>query len=270
MGLTQITELCMSVSLNNGNTTLTLQNIHSLVPNLKKLCLVIRISGNEETELKKFREVVRSILILTRCNDLIFFQILFLIEANNYEQNKEDNFCMDRINISTQMIKLLTKSLVYIRSNFKNRNLLFKIHLKMCHSKATVKCSISAYESGAEIQNFADAINQLLLRYLLTVPLGKIQFKLTYDAENHNGFEGMEYCLICLDKYMKGLDDLFRVARKKGGCLNVEDKDVVRDEIDFYKVYAMSASKMDLGDKNVHHENKWIADCKWCCNTPWV
>lgn len=87
-----------------------------------------------------------------------------------------------------------------------------------------------------------------------------MQFKWTYNSDEHDRFDRK------LVRYMKGLNGLFRVAVKKGGSLEK------LDEMDKYKMYSIAAAKNDLHQKkiDVHHDNKWKTDCRWCCNTPWV
>merc|ERR1711920_1150822 len=128
------------------------------------------------------------------------------------------------------------------------KKMLFRVHIKSCHTLEKPKCQFTSGDTGTIV---ASALNQLIMNYLVTYPLGKIQLKWTYNVEAHYFY--LESTLrICF----KGIDGLFRIAVREKSIFHVNDKDR-----DGYGVYAISASKKDLAEHNVHHQNKWIADC---------
>eukprot|EP00483_Globobulimina_turgida_P007810 UN07825 len=136
--------------------------------------------------------------------------------------------------------------------------LLFKFHVKSSHCKRNANCTTY---NASELEPFCDMIQNMILNYLVTYPLGKIQFKLSWNIAEHFWMTRK------LKNFITGLDGLFRLSVKEGGCLIDENNAYHFTDMD-YKQYAVSVTNKHI-DKNVDHANRWEVDCRYCCNTPW-
>merc|ERR1712228_51237 len=243
-----ITELCISVSLNAQIVQGSLQQLFRATK-LKKLCLVINISDIGKTLVSEIEGIFASILM--RLSHLKLFQIVFSMETTDNDKNK--HFCVERMKIINQISRKMVDVIINLRTGYftascNKKPLLFRFHVKSCHKKKISACVMKYNDvlSSHQTKQFAQTINQFIINYLVTYPLGKIQFKWTYNAENHSMVNEQ------LTRCMNGLNGLFRVSTKKAGSF---EKYV---EMDAYKMYAISALKMDLHQKDtdVHHDNK--------------
>merc|ERR1712228_566969 len=105
--LSQITELCISVSLNvNDNTA---KNLHRWTPKLQKLCLVIDISEITGTHMAKFKQIIENILSGLHC--LKLFQIVFDMNSDD----DDDKGCLNKIVASSELIRILYQLFPEIR-----------------------------------------------------------------------------------------------------------------------------------------------------------
>merc|ERR1740123_1746406 len=187
----------------------------------------------------------------------------------NCSESENTPYCIDKIRIMNVMGKQLAKTLQSIKeyrlySQIASRPLLFKIHVKSCHLETKHKCSMTLPSNQQIANEFVSALTYLVSEYLMTFPLGKIQFKWTSNLERHTIIES------------KLVDCVRGLQKSVGNYLRVDMTDYYKTypsylhHINRHKVYAFSVSKKDLAEKNVCYDNKWITDCKWCCHTSWI
>eukprot|EP01083_Nonionella_stella_P173065 595841_1 len=258
--LSNVTELCISVSLQQVRTSPLYSNsLNTWLPKLERLCLVIEISHNDHPNIQTFKLIFEK--ILRSQIRLKVFQIVTLIDCG-YD-NTDPAFCAKRLKIVTEMINECTKVLHLLRietyTNYSKRPLLFRLHVKSCHYTET-ECVIATNTQRPFIQ----ALENMIVKYLMLYPIGKIQCRFTCNAEDHDlGWE--------LQRNMKGLDTFLKVCVKRSGnvfpfndpprcCYNKTD----------FKQGSISAVPKHVSDQDVHHESRWKVDCRYCCNTPWV
>eukprot|EP01083_Nonionella_stella_P206235 750295_1 len=199
--LNNVTELCISVSLQQDSTS-PLYSLHTWLPKLERLCLVVKISANDHLNIRKFKPVFGKIL-----RDQIrlkVFQIVTLIDCG---YDNDPAFCAKRLKIVTEMINECTKVLHLLRietyTNYSKRPLLFRLHVKSCHYTET-ECVIATNTQRPFIQ----ALENMIVKYLMLYPIGKIQCRFTCNAEDHDlGWE--------LQRNMKGLDTFLKVCVKR-------------------------------------------------------
>ncbi len=265
----QISELCISVGLESLNQnpspfntrSLTPFNRRRFVPHLEKLCLVIKISDNDKAFLPNFEKIIRSIL-----RDLAKLKVLQIVAIIEDETGSDASFCTKKINILSELSKVLVNAFLWVRkhsiskSNVKQQ-LLFKFHVKLSHLQRNANCKTNNI-TALKLRAFVESIQSMIINYLITYQVGKIQFKLSWNTSEH------VWLARELKRFLFGLDALFRVYVKECGCLIEENKYYHLNDMD-YKQYAVSATKQKT-KKNVDHEKNWKVDCRYCCNTPWV
>lgn len=227
-------------------------------PNLKKLCLVI-LPLPEGTA--KIEANIKN--ILKHGKKLELFQIVFSLDD---DRNEDDNFCIKRIEIITKIIKNITSAMYSLHHSLNQKQqLLFKIYVKSCHDRKASKCH--AYEGNTQhtliASEFAMSVHQLILNFFVAFPLGKFQVKFAHNADTHYMIRHQ------LAQIKPKLTVLYRVVGNQKGRI-YPNAAHVHGEIDRHHFGVISVSQKNLDTKNVHHQNEWIADCKWCCNTPWV
>eukprot|EP01083_Nonionella_stella_P311597 1111553_1 len=201
--LSNVTELCISVSLQQDRTS-PLYSLHTWLPKLERLCLVIKISDNDHLNTQKFKPILEK--ILRNQFRLKVFQIVTLIDC---AYDNDPAFCAKRLKIVTEMINECTKVLHLLRietyTNYSKRPLLFRLHVKSCHYTET-ECVIATNTQRPFIQ----ALENMIVKYLMLYPIGKIQCRFTCNAEDHDlGWE--------LQRNMKGLDTFLKVCVKRSG-----------------------------------------------------
>lgn len=259
-----ITELCFTQSLEQQDVFWTVNKLVTF-QDLTKLCLVIDVSeDNISEQIDGFEQLMR--VILFKQKRLTLLQIVFLLDSGGGRDSTPD-FCAARIRVLNKFINGLSSILFDIYSPFDpDSPLLLKIHVKSSHYQAKSKCTLTYMKDMGPVEKLSENINQLIMNYLVTYPLGKIQFKWTCNSANHR------YVRSELESRLKRLHGIFRIAVKCVGDIDVRvpKNKYCHNDVDGYEMFTISASTKDLADKNVHHQNKWIADCKWCCNTPWV
>eukprot|EP01083_Nonionella_stella_P206236 750297_1 len=201
--LSNVTELCISVSLQQVRTSPLYSNsLNTWLPKLERLCLVIEISHNDHPNIQKFKPIFKQ--ILRNQIRLKVFQIVTLIDCG---YDNDPAFCAKRLKIVTEMINECTKVLHLLRietyTNYSKRPLLFRVHVKSCHSEEA-KCVIP---TNAQ-RSFIQALEIMIVKYLMLYPIGKIQCRFTCNERNHNlGW--------ILQNNMKGLDALLKVCVKR-------------------------------------------------------
>merc|ERR1712190_528883 len=110
-------------------------------------------------------------------------------------------------------MKRLASTMIELRSSdFQQKHpLLFRVHIKSIHKKKDSKCNIMTWrgECLKILSAFSESFNNLVLNYLVTYPLGKIQFKWTDDARGHDHLQQE------LDRCMRGLEEMFGIVTRK-------------------------------------------------------
>eukprot|EP01084_Bolivina_argentea_P247767 414497_1 len=262
--LNNISELCVSIDMSFDKTS-PLLSLKKRFPKLRKLCLVVNITESDDASeiVENFEQLMTSVLKANK--KLTLFQIVTVITSE---------FCIKTMNIVGELCKKLVNSFNSILNDwnysrsYSKQPLLFKFHIKLCHSTFLPECTGL---DGVSSELFANLIQNMITKFLIVYPFGKTQLKLSYDAQNHY------YILRKLGYCLKGLDGLFKVNIKEGGSLKHLKDDSYFDieswtccnDMD-YKQYAISAVKKRFNSKSVHHGRKWKVDCRYCCNTPWV
>eukprot|EP01083_Nonionella_stella_P046056 123329_1 len=251
----QISELC--ISLQDSGSTLPCLN--TFLPKLQKVCLVQSISrsrSHPNTFATAFAETVSTILRVQ--TQLKVCQIVLIMdEATQEREDTSVDFCANRIVVINRLMIELIKS--FNRTIRSKRSLLFRLHVKSCHHNRRPLCTI---EQDQEEHQFAITVQNLLLNYLVTYPLGKIQIKMSWNAHV------LSHELLENHSYIRGLEYLFRIDIKEGGSTEEDKETDLCTDMDFEQ-YAMSVSNKDV-DNVENYENKWNVDCRYCCNTPWV
>eukprot|EP01083_Nonionella_stella_P123677 372811_1 len=262
-----ITELCISVPIDARQSAGSpLGCLSSFSTELEKLCLVIYISPTDSKNMNTLGLTIAS--ILQKQTKLKLFQIVIIMdETQGIHERTDPQFCTKRIAVLNELLKKLAKSFnaLHCKSRVNCRPLVFRIHVKSCHKTRKSQCKTDTNES---MDVFANTIQNVLLNYLMTYRLGKIQIKLSWNTY------GWGHSLLAYESrsYLQALTRLFRIEIEEGGSVE-EDANAIATlytDRDF-KQYAISASNKDIEDKNTkYHENKWKVDCRYCCNTPWV
>eukprot|EP00483_Globobulimina_turgida_P012631 UN12654 len=194
-----------------------LHSLGTFVPNLEKLCLVIKISDNDKASLQHFERVITSILA-----NLKKFKVLQIVAVIEDKIGTDASFCVKKIKVLTELIitKVLVNAFIWIRNNpiteNKKQSLLFKFHVKSSHSTMNANCK--TYHAK-ELRAFVDSIQSMIVNYLMTYPLGKIQFKLSWNILEHLWLASK------LKLFLNGLDELFRLSVQEGGYLIEGDQD---------------------------------------------
>eukprot|EP00483_Globobulimina_turgida_P002078 UN02080 len=238
----------------NQTVPLPLTKLNHFVPNLNKLCLVVNISENAANYLVDLGKIIKSIL-RTQIK-LKLFQIVVIMGS--------DCNCAKIITFLTEFSEKLIKSFNSFRNysdEQKKRPLLFKYHIKSCHygTGGLPECSKSKALHTAGLERFAVNMQSLITNYLMAYPVGKIQFRFTWNVANHcKIMYKLQYCL-------DGLNELFRVVIKEGGTLQYCDGNFSFSDRNFEQ-YALSATLQNIA--NIDYDNKWNVDCRYCCNTP--
>eukprot|EP01083_Nonionella_stella_P071894 193422_1 len=252
--LNQISELCISVSIHD---TLPLRCLHHLLPKLKHLCVVISISENDYHIPSTFEGVIADILRVQ--SRLRVFQMVVIMDESEWDKDQTcSTFCEERIAILNEFLRKLVMSLNALQhdGHVHNQALELRLHVKSLHGSRDPRCDVS------DMAIFANTIQNLILNYLMSYPLGNIQVKLSWNVYvAHN--------LLSHASYLKALAQMIRVEIKEGGTTKKHFQSNFYTDMDF-KQYAICASNKNAAHKHNRHQNKWKVDCRYCCNTPWV
>eukprot|EP01083_Nonionella_stella_P134435 409038_1 len=257
-----IDELCLTVLMDSFKYIVTARPLTKLYPNLEKLCLVIDINPSDgdadrATDATLF---MRWITHLLDTYELKVLQIVALLQTKPV--NDDVSFCQKRIRILNTFVQKFVTLFHSLGKHTTVRGLIFKLHVKSCHVEPNDSCTMSAFKSGDCLETFANGIQSMVFNYLSSCPLGKIQFKWSWNTHNHNEVQNK------LEPCVSGLRAMFHVNTKSGGTFL--HKNGYYDSDKDYRQYAISACKRDIADQTVEHNAKWKADCRYCCNTPWV
>eukprot|EP01083_Nonionella_stella_P134434 409037_1 len=256
-----INELCLTVSLDRFKYIVETRPLTKTYPKLEKLCLVIDINTSDG-DADRTSAATLFKRVLTEIFDTYELKVLQIVAVLKAGGDEDTSFCEKRIRILNTFIQqfiTLFHSLA-TNSSATRRGLVFKLHVKTCHMETSPQC-VLPLKAGSCLETFANGIQSMIFNYLSSCPLGKIQFKWSYNAYNH-------YLQYNLKPFMNGLRVIFNVNTKEGGTLT--PKNGYYDSDKDYKQYAISACKRDIADQTVEHNAKWKADCRYCCNTPWV
>eukprot|EP01083_Nonionella_stella_P148494 470119_1 len=107
-------------------------------------------------------------------------------------------------------------------------------------------------------------MGNMIVKYLMLYPIGKIQCRFTCNVRNHNlGW--------ILQNNMKGLDALLKVCVKRSrNVFPLNDPPLCYyNKTDFIQG-SVSAVTKHVSEQDINHANRWKMDCRYCCNTPWV
>eukprot|EP01083_Nonionella_stella_P218695 784002_1 len=257
-----IDELCLTVLMNTFKYIVTTRPLTKLYPNLEKLCLVIDInpSDGDADRASDATLFMRWITHLLDTYELKVLQIVALLQTKPV--NDDVSFCQKRIRILNTFVQKFVTLFHSLGKHTTVRGLIFKLHVKSCHVEPNDSCTMSAFKSGDCLETFANGIQSMVFNYLSSCPLGKIQFKWSWNTHNHNEVQNK------LEPCVSGLRAMFHVNTKSGGTFL--HKNGYYDSDKDYRQYAISACKRDIADQTVEHNAKWKADCRYCCNTPWV
>eukprot|EP01083_Nonionella_stella_P068931 183362_1 len=262
--LRNITELCLSISMEQDPTS-PLRSLHTLIPKLEKLCLVIQIQENDDQNVQNLKKTLQTILI--KQTKLKTLQIVMVMDEIEDEDDETDGtFCSKRIAVVTELMKCMVTLLQFIRIQYNitpsKQPLLFRVHVKSCHHAGHPKCNLYGYMPV--LRAFFAEVHNMIANYLITYPLGKIQFKISVNADYHQ-------MRTAFKTHMKGLDVLFRVFFKKHGKILPLDNQprYCCNDTDCMQ-WAISAMTNRVSQQDIYHERKWKVDCRYCCNTPWV
>eukprot|EP01083_Nonionella_stella_P107652 312018_1 len=216
----QISELC--ISLQDSGSTLPCLN--TFLPKLQKVCLVQSISrsrSHPNTFATAFAETVSTILRVQ--TQLKVCQIVLIMdEATQEREDTSVDFCANRIVVINRLMIELIKS--FNRTIRSKRSLLFRLHVKSCHHNRRPLCTI---EQDQEEHQFAITVQNLLLNYLVTYPLGKIQIKMSWNAHV------LSHELLENHSYIRGLEYLFRIDIKEGGSTEEDKETDLCTDMDF-------------------------------------
>eukprot|EP01083_Nonionella_stella_P206232 750282_1 len=261
--LATLNELCISISMKETTTfPLSLLCALGVVLKLEKLCLVIKISDDDHGNIQSFKTRLQDILIDQRRLKLLQIVMIMDDKCDENDDENDPEFCTKRLKIVTETMNQCVKVLDHIRvdgwMNVSKQPLLFRFHVKSSHYMDR-KCTI-----GYSRNEFAASVKNMIINYLITYPIGKIQFKFTWNAKQHD----LGYVL---RTNMDGLDVLFQISLQKSGnifSLDEPPKCCYNDSV--FKQYAISAVTKRISEQDINHENRWNVDCRYCCNTPWV
>eukprot|EP01083_Nonionella_stella_P004932 14412_1 len=259
-----VTELCISVPFKQETPSI----LDRLPNNLEKLCLVVHVSSKDKIHTAWFKREVASILqsqIMLRV-----FQIVAVM-AEDEDEDPSKSFCRKRLNVLTEFVKHMIQSLNDTRNQhaddtgYSKQSLLFRFHIKSCHRIATSDCQCTDVKV---LDEFANTMQHFLVNYLITYPFGKIQVKLSWNADYHSLIGDK------MKSHVRGLHGLFRVSVKEGGNKRRSADSCLRYDMDFVQ-YAICVDKKDVDTDGVRNqcmlnENKWRVDCRYCCNTAWL
>eukprot|EP01083_Nonionella_stella_P303226 1048807_1 len=273
--LNQIRELCISVPmLGHQNSGSPLHSLSRFGTQLEKLCVVLYISSTDSKNMSTFGEIIGS--ILRRQIKLKVFQMVTVMdETEGFTDRTDAKFCSKRIVVLKGLLQKLVLSLNALQNSgtwsnlpVASRPLIFRFHIKSCHLNKQSTCYPNGVENRTDRETFASAIQTVLLTYLMTYPLGKIQVKLSWNTDR------WDHHLLSHRSYLKSLSQMVRIDIKEGGTTHKDSNTHFYTDMDFHQ-YAISASNMkhsiSKDDKDTkHHENKWKVDCRFCCNTPWI
>ncbi len=93
----------------------------------------------------------------------------------------------------------------------------------------------------SQLELFAVNVQSMIVNHLMTYPLGKIQFKLSWNNDSHT------YLSTKLRSCIEGLNEFMRVNISDRGTLKYLSEECSYSDINF-KQYAMSATKKNDGD----------------------
>eukprot|EP01083_Nonionella_stella_P068932 183363_1 len=257
-----INELCLTVSLDRFKYIVETRPLTKTYPKLEKLCLVIDINTSDG-DADRTSAATLFKRVLTEIFDTYELKVLQIVAVLKAGGDEDTSFCEKRIRILNTFIQqfiTLFHSLA-TNSSATRRGLVFKLHVKTCHMETSPQC-VLPLKAGSCLETFANGIQSMVFNYLSSCPLGKIQFKWSWNTHNHNEVQNK------LEPCVSGLRAMFHVNTKSGGTFL--HKNGYYDSDKDYRQYAISACKRDIADQTVEHNAKWKADCRYCCNTPWV
>eukprot|EP01083_Nonionella_stella_P173064 595833_1 len=260
--LRNITELCLSTTIMQTATS-PLRSLHQLVPKLEKLCLVFNISESDHENVQTFKKTFEAILL--HQTELKVFQIVAVMDS--YEEDEcceEVEFCKKRLVIVTKLMKQYIQVLDSVRSTSSDRSkrpLLFRFHVKSCHysDNESSKCVLiapdtspwSSPKSFAHLVPFIEAIEDMIGSYLRTYLRGKIQFKLSFNADGHN-------ILPIMKRYIKRYS-----IKESGKIISLKERsDCCYNEMN-YKQLTISVTtkcRLQIIEKQ---STKWKVDCRY-------
>eukprot|EP01083_Nonionella_stella_P241770 843979_1 len=143
--LSNVTELCISVSLQQQDRTSPLLALNRWAPKLEKICLVIEISDNDHLNIvSTFTPILQK--ILRNQTRLKLFQIVTVIKALSINSEK-------RLKIVTEMINECSNVLDCLRvetyTGNSKRPLLLRFHVKFICQDAQTKCIIPTIKKNS-------------------------------------------------------------------------------------------------------------------------
>eukprot|EP01083_Nonionella_stella_P067779 179506_1 len=269
--LCQISELCISVPIRKPSIILSC--LRTFLPRLQKLCVVIYLPESDSPDnISILGETISTILRMQ--TKLKVFQMVAIMDEEECSTDlTDDTFCAKRIVILTGLLKSLIQSLNVLKRCcvVASRSLVFRLHIKSCHNNRQPQClGTLGHKSKSDDGAFVNTIQDMILNYLMTYPLGKIQIKSSWNVFLYCGY-GHSLDLL-KESDIRGLSRLVnKIDIKKGGNTEKDKKRHLYYETDF-KQYAISASNKDANDKNIDYNcnTQWKVDCRYCCNTSWV
>merc|ERR1712129_204950 len=132
----------------------------------------------------------------------------------------------------------------------KTTPLVFRLYVKVCD-----KLDIET----ADIYEFTHSIKDLVLNYLMSYVLGRIQIKCAFNKDNDRGRDIIRRC----EYEVMGLEAFMRVHTHSklkvhdGYCYHGVD----------YEFFSVSASSKELAEKDVEHVHGFDTDCAVCSNS---
>ena len=276
--LHHISEMCLSVSNDDAANSSRLYSIPSLMPKLEKLCLVFIVPDQDASHRYYNLDTIEQLIdaIILSQVSLKVLQIVAWIDAEDRNE-QESKYCVNKMGVVAKFAKRLNNIFIDIRnpksyrysSKAKTQPLLFKFEMKSTHPDIEKggggQCDTRQYEVHSEMQDFADAIQSLTMNYLMTYPLGKMQFRMRWNVQNHRNLTQR------LADCVRGMNEFCNVSVKE--CQSADLNDFLEhyfcQERDFGQ-YAMSVTNQNINDTTIEHEKKWKVDCEYCCNTAWV
>merc|ERR1712228_38243 len=209
---------------------------------LKKLCLVIdlSLSGNP-VNMNEYISLLQKILMFSK---LHLFQIVILMKHD--DENEDDNkHCENNLDKLLSFGSKLIESFQSLSSEkCAARPLVFKLHIKACHSDPDSDCSIT--DSLQHIKKFGNLMQLLIVNYLGTFDSGHIQMKFSWDSESNSNISNT------LRTAFNRLDALL-------DTVTLENNDIaIGSDRDYYQ-FAITAQNKNIS-KDIVYGKQWMVD----------
>eukprot|EP01083_Nonionella_stella_P307811 1083327_1 len=276
----------VSVSVNGLKLIKQLTDVaHNGSFNIEKLCLVINVPSTmnkqQSTSLITMIEA-----ILSECQFLELFQIVFKIQNPEYLDGEQCDECESKFDVVYHLCEQINSYLMSISVResksveFAKRKLTSRFHIKSSHYAHTKQCSVFSYSKSdskyrsykcTQIDKLMDLLRTLSISYLGVFTTGKVIYKFSWNSK-------FTFCLSSFSSVfgnilsLNGIFDIQYAKRSinKAFASGKHYRPCIHDCRDHAKECISLQCKSDTNCVDPQNNLQWVTDCSNCDNRPWL